>query len=80
MFAKTHHAINSKKLQNLPYMCSYHEIDHGYITAPLCSSGIKNSFQVTDYLQGQTTENIVDMLTVIREGSSGFGETAECSP
>ena len=34
---------------------------------------------VTNYLQGHTAENIVDVLTVIREGSSGFSETAECS-
>ncbi len=37
-------------------------------------------FILTNHSQGQTAENIVDVLTVIGEGSSGFGETAERSP
>lgn len=45
-----------------------------------CPETIKNTVHIKDYLQGQAAENIVDVLTVIREGSSGFGETAECSP
>lgn len=38
------------------------------------------NFKGTNYLQGQTAENIVDMLTVIRKSGSGFGETTKCSP
>lgn len=32
------------------------------------------------YLQGQTAENILDVLTVIWKGSGGFGKIVECSP
>lgn len=31
------------------------------------------------YSQGQTAENILDVLTGIRKGSCGFGKTAESS-
>lgn len=40
-------------------------------------TALKNSFY---YIQCKAADNVVDVLTVIGEGSSGFGKTVESCP